>query len=106
MRGGLNVRGYGAGEKDKEGRALKILTRAEDMPDGEDNLDRHAYIHVYTLEKSPTFRNRAGPSWRAKKRGGGGRGCSCSLSLFKTSTQSWMRNSYAPIWFHIMAILS
>jgi hypothetical protein len=52
------VRSYGAAAKDEEGTALKILIRAEDMPDGEDNLDRHAY---YTLEKRPTFRNRAGP---------------------------------------------
>jgi hypothetical protein len=39
------VRGYGAAEKDEEGTALKILTRAEDMPDGEDNFDRHACTH-------------------------------------------------------------
>ena len=48
IEGGLNVRGYGATEKDEEGMALKILARAEDMPDGEDNLD--------------AFRNRAGIS--------------------------------------------
>jgi hypothetical protein len=35
------VRGYGAAAKDEEGTALKILTRAEDLPDGENNLDRH-----------------------------------------------------------------
>jgi hypothetical protein len=45
IEGGLNVRGYGAAEKDEEGTALKILARAKDMPDGENNLDRHAYTH-------------------------------------------------------------
>jgi hypothetical protein len=33
----INTRSYAAAEKDDERMALKILTRAEDMPDGEDN---------------------------------------------------------------------
>jgi hypothetical protein len=39
----INVRSYAAAEKDDEGMALKILTRAEDMPDGKDNLESHAH---------------------------------------------------------------
>jgi hypothetical protein len=39
----INARSYTAAEKDNEGMALKILTRAEDMPDGEDNLEGHAH---------------------------------------------------------------
>jgi len=31
---GVKVRSYAAAEKDDEKMALKILTRAEDMPDG------------------------------------------------------------------------
>jgi hypothetical protein len=33
------VRSSGAAEKGDEGMALKIRTRAEDIPDGEDNLE-------------------------------------------------------------------
>jgi hypothetical protein len=33
----------GAAEKDDERMALKILTRAGDMPDGKDNLEIHAH---------------------------------------------------------------
>ena len=38
------MRSYAAAEKGDEGMALKILTRAEDMPDGKDNLESHAHI--------------------------------------------------------------
>jgi hypothetical protein len=41
-----------AHEKDDEGMALKILTRTEDMPDGEDDLDWHAYTH---WKRAPLF---------------------------------------------------
>jgi hypothetical protein len=37
------VRSYAAAEKGGEGMALKILTRAEDMADGKDNLENHAH---------------------------------------------------------------
>jgi hypothetical protein len=40
---GINVRSYAAAEKGEEGMALKILTRAEDMADGKDNLESHAH---------------------------------------------------------------
>jgi hypothetical protein len=40
---GINVRSYAAAEKADEGMALKILTRAEDMADGKDNLESHAH---------------------------------------------------------------
>jgi hypothetical protein len=43
LRGGINMRSYGAAEKDEEGMALKILTRVEDMPDGIDNLESHIH---------------------------------------------------------------
>ncbi len=46
------MRSYGAAEKDDEGMALKILTRAEDMPYGEDKLDRYAYIK---RKRAPLF---------------------------------------------------
>jgi len=37
------VRSSAAAEKGGEGMALKILTRAEDIPDGEDNLESQAH---------------------------------------------------------------
>jgi hypothetical protein len=37
------VRSYAAAEKNDEGMASKILTRAEDLPDDKDNLESHAY---------------------------------------------------------------
>jgi len=40
---GINVRSYAAAEKGDEGMALKIITRAEDMADGKDNLESHAH---------------------------------------------------------------
>jgi hypothetical protein len=43
LRGGINMRSYGAAEKDDEGMALKILTRVEDMTDGIDNLESHIH---------------------------------------------------------------
>jgi len=38
------MRSYAAAERDDEGMALKILTRAEDMPAGKDNLESYASI--------------------------------------------------------------
>jgi hypothetical protein len=35
---GINMRSYAAAEKDDQGMALKILSGAEDMPDGDGNL--------------------------------------------------------------------
>jgi hypothetical protein len=35
---GINMRSYAAAEKGDEGMALKIRTRAEDMPDGKDSI--------------------------------------------------------------------
>ncbi len=55
MRGGINVRSYAAAEKDGVGMALKILTRAEDMPDGKSKLESHTYTRG---KRPPTFRNR------------------------------------------------
>jgi hypothetical protein len=40
---GINVRSYAAAEKGDEGMALKIRTRAEDIPDGKDSLESHAH---------------------------------------------------------------
>jgi hypothetical protein len=37
----MNMRSYGAAEKDDERMALKILTAAEDLLDGKDNLEIH-----------------------------------------------------------------
>jgi hypothetical protein len=39
----LFVAQFIAAEKGGEGMALKIITKAEDMPDGEDNLESHAH---------------------------------------------------------------
>ena len=36
--------------------ALKILTQAEDMPDGKNKLENYAYAK---WKRDPTFRNRA-----------------------------------------------
>ncbi len=48
----MNVRSYAAAEKDDEGMALKIRTRAEDMPDDKDKLESYAYIK---WKRAPLF---------------------------------------------------
>jgi hypothetical protein len=43
-----NVRSYAGAEKGDEGMALKIRTKAEDMPDGE---ERHCKLSPHKMEK-------------------------------------------------------
>ncbi len=45
MSNGAMFASYARAEKSDEGMALKIRTRAEDMPDGKDNLENHTYKH-------------------------------------------------------------
>jgi hypothetical protein len=46
------MRSSAAAEKSEEGMALKILTRAEDIPDGKDNLENQANIKWKRTVKS------------------------------------------------------